>query len=75
MDLILAHIYNGMAGRHGAIHPVCRSCFDETAKSWAEDKMLALRLDEVAYPDSEPHEDYVPDECFYCHRRGTPCNS
>ena len=34
--------------------------------------MLALRLDEVAYPDYEPHEDYVPDECFYCHRTGNP---
>ena len=68
MDLILAHVYNGMAGRHGAIHPVCRPCFDETSKSWAEDKMLALRLDEVTNPYAEVHPQYAPDECFYCER-------
>ena len=75
MDLILAHVYNGMAGRHGTIHPTCRTCFNATAKRWAKDKTLALRLDEVTAPESEPHSQYVPDECFYCHKRGIPCNS
>ena len=72
MDLILAHVYNGMAGRHGTIHPTCRACFNATAKRWAKDKTLAFRLDEVTDPESEPHSQYVPYECFYCHRRGNP---
>ena len=71
MDLILAHVWNGMAGRHGTIHPTCRPCFNVTAKRWRNDETYFL-LDEVTDPESEPHSDYVPDECFYCHRRGNP---
>ena len=68
MGLIMAHVYNGTAYRHGAIHPACRPCFDGIAKRWANDKMLALRLDEVTNPYAEPHPQYEPNECFYCKR-------
>ena len=68
MELILAHVYNAMAGRHGGIHPVCRPCFDGIAKRWANDEMLALRLDRVTNPYAEVHPQYEPDECFYCER-------
>ena len=74
MDLILAHVWNVTGGRHGTIHPTCRACFDATAKRWEKDEVLGFRLDEVAAPDSEPHSQYVPDECFYCGGRGNPCN-
>ena len=69
MKLILAHVWNGMAQGHGAIHPTCRPCFEATAKRWRNDKTLALRLHEVTDPDAEPHAQYLPDECFYCKRR------
>ena len=75
LDLILAHVWNELAGRHGTIHPTCRTCFDATAKSWLNDKTLAFRLDEVTEPESKPSSQYMADECFYCGGRGNPCNS
>ena len=70
MDLILAHVFNRMSGRHGVVYPTCRPCFDTTGRRWAE--TLTLRLDKVIAPEAEPHPGYNPHECFFCHRRGNP---
>ena len=72
MDLILAHVWNRMAGKHGVIFPTCLPCFDATGRRWARDETLALRLDEVTDPEAKPHLDYSPNECFYCHMRVNP---
>ena len=66
MELILAHVWNATGGRHGTIHPACRSCFESTAKRWAKDPALELRLDVVVDSDAEVHPQYRSDECFYC---------
>ena len=68
-ELILAHVWNGMVQKHGAMHPTCRPCFEATAKRWDNDKTY-FRLDEVTAPEAEPHPDYIPNECFYCERKG-----
>ena len=66
MQLILAQVYNGRAGRYGAIHPTCRPCFDSTAQRWDKDKVLRIRLDEVTDPEAKPSREYMWNECFYC---------
>ena len=64
--MMLAQVWNGMAQGYGAIHPTCQACFKSVGERWRKGKTLALNLCEVIDADAKPHNQYIPNECFYC---------